>query len=313
MVFDQNQIFCLMGPTAAGKTALAIELTKAFPFEIISVDSAMVYCGMDIGTAKPTVIELKNVPHRLINICDPKESYSAGRFYHDSLIAIKDIFAQGKIPLLVGGTMLYFHVLQRGISSLPEANKEIRADIVAQEAEFGLEELYQQLQKIDPQTAGNISRTDRQRIQRALEVFKLTNKTLSELKNTFPPQILPYKVINMVVASLERSCHKDKINQRLKKMLRLGLIEEVEQLYKRGDLHLNLPAMRTVGYRQIWQYFAGLITYDQALEQIPMATYKLAKRQLTWLRNWPEVVRFDSENKLLLADVIDFIESKLCD
>lgn len=305
---NQNQIFCLMGPTAAGKTALAIELTKLFPFDIISVDSGMIYRGMDIGTAKPTSSELITAPHRLINICDPIDAYSAGQFRRDALAEIEKIFAQKRIPLLVGGTMLYFRVLEQGISSLPKASKEVRAEIMAESEKLGLEALYQQLQKIDPQTAAITKRTDSQRIQRALEVFKLTGKSLSELKNISPPRKLPYKFTNFVVAPLERSCLQDRINRRFKEMLYLGLIEEVERLYKLRNLHLDLPAIRMVGYRQMWQYFAGQITHDQMLEQIPIATRQLAKRQLTWLRSWPETEWFDSENpRSLLAAISDRI------
>lgn len=309
-VNNQDQIFCLMGPTAAGKTALAIELTRLFPFDIISVDSGMIYRGMDIGTAKPTPAELKAAPHRLINICDPIDAYSAGQFRLDALAEIERIFAQKRIPLLVGGTMLYFRVLQQGISNLPKASRAIRAEIMAEIEKLGLEALYQQLQKIDPQAAAITKRTDSQRIQRALEVFKLTGKSLSELKNISPPQRLPYKFTNLIVAPLQRSCLQDRINKRFKEMLRLGLIDEVEQLYKLRSLHLELPAIRMVGYRQVWRYFAGQITYDQMLEQVPIATRQLAKRQLTWLRSWPEAEWFDSENpRSLLAAVSDRIKN----
>ncbi|EKE00626.1 MAG: hypothetical protein ACD_21C00308G0009 [uncultured bacterium] len=303
-----NQIFCLMGPTAAGKTALAIELTRFFPFEIISVDSGMIYRGMDIGTAKPTSAELKITPHCLINICDPAEAYSAGQFRRDAITEIEKIFAQGKIPLLVGGTMLYFRVLQQGISSLPQANKEIRTAMAAQMEELGVEALYLQLQKMDPQTAALVKPADSQRIQRALEVFELTGKSLSELQDISPPQTLPYKTTNIAVAPLNRTYLEDRINRRFKEMLRLGLIEEIEGLYKRGDLHPDLPSIRMVGYRQVWQYLAGQVTHEQMLEQIPIATRQLAKRQMTWLRSWPEVQWFDSENAGLLEEVVKAID-----
>jgi tRNA dimethylallyltransferase len=303
MLSNQNQIFCLMGPTAAGKTALAIELVEKFPFEIISVDSGMIYRGMDIGTAKPTSDELKAAPHYLIDICDVSENYSAGQFRDDALVKIEDIFARGKVPLLVGGTMLYFRTLQQGISDLPKSTKEIRDKITAELERVGVEGLYQQLQKTDPQTATKLKPTDSQRIQRAMEVFHLTGKTLSELQRISPPQKLPYKAINIAVTPSDRSFLHDKINRRFLEMMRLGFIEEVEQLYKRGDLKLSLPSMRSVGYRQVWQYLAGQITRDQMLEQIPIATRQLAKRQLTWLRTWPEIRFFDSENQNLLAEV----------
>lgn len=304
MYSNRNHIFCLMGPTASGKTALAIELTKRFPFNIISVDSAMVYRDMDIGTAKPTLEELKIAPHRLINICDPSEAYSAGQFRQDAIAEIEKILAQGRIPLLVGGTMLYFRVLQQGISNLPQADKEVRAQIAAQIEKFGLAEVYQELQKIDPQTAATIKKTDSQRIRRALEVFKITGKSLSELKSVSPPQKLPFKFINIAVAPLERSDLQEKINLRFKKMLKLGFVEEVERLYKRSDLHFDLPSIRMVGYRQAWQYFAGQITYDQMLQQVPIATRQLAKRQLTWLRSWPGIKWFDSEKSIQILNFI---------
>lgn len=307
MFSDKNQIFCLMGPTASGKTKLAIELCKTFPFDIISVDSGMIYRGMDIGTAKPTPAELKITPHRLIDICDPAETYSAGQFRQDALVEIEKIFASGRIPLLVGGTMLYFRVLQQGISNLPKANKEIRATINEQYKKLGLAALYQQLQKIDPKIAATISCTDSQRIMRALEVFKLTGKSLSKLKFENPPQKLPYKIINIAIAPLKLALLQDKINNRFKKMLHLGLIEEAEKLYKLKNLHTDLPSMRLVGYRQLWQYFAGQISYDQTLEQIPIATRQLAKRQMTWLRSWSNVEWFDSEDTQTLNRVTKLI------
>jgi tRNA dimethylallyltransferase len=308
MPSKKNTIFCLMGPTAAGKTKLAIELTKIFPFDIISVDSGMIYREMDIGTAKPTPAELKIAPHRLINICDPAETYSAGQFRHDALIEIEKIFANGRIPLLVGGTMLYFKVLQQGISNLPKADKEIRAAITAQCEKQGLASLYQELQKVDPQTAAIITPTDSQRIQRALEVFQLTGKSLSELKTASPPQALPYEIINIAIAPVKSADLQDKIHKRFEEMLHLGLVEEVERLYKRSDLHKDLPSIRMVAYRQIWQYLAGEINYNQMLELIPIATRQLAKRQMTWLRSWPEVKWFDSEDTELLVKVIKIIE-----
>lgn len=297
-----------MGPTAAGKTALAIELTKLFPFEIISVDSGMIYRGMNIGTAKPTPAELKVTPHRLIDICDPVESYSVAQFRLDAINEIEKIFAQGKIPLLVGGTMLYFKVLQHGISNLPRANKEIRAEIVAQIEKLGLETLYEQLQKIDPQTAAILKPMDSQRIGRAMEVFKLTGKSLSELKSASPPQILPYKITNLAVAPSKLDDLQDKINIRFKNMLNAGLLEEVEQLYQRADLSLDLPSIRMIGYRQAWQYLAGQISRNQMLEQIPITTRQFAKRQLTWLRSWPGVEVFNSESVQIVSDVARVIK-----
>jgi tRNA dimethylallyltransferase len=299
-----------MGPTAAGKTALAIELAQNFPFEIISVDSAMVYRGMDIGTAKPTELELELAPHRLINICDPKEIYSVGRFYQDVLQEINDIFAKGKVPLLVGGTMMYFRALQYGLSDLPSANQEVRAELAEQIKLAGLESLYKKLQIIDPQSALVIKATDSQRIKRALEVYILTKKRLSEFKTIFSPKKLPYEVINIGLIPSDRSLLKDKIYKRFQEMLALGFSKEVEKLYTRGDLKQDLPSIRTVGYRQIWQYFAGQTTYAKMLLQVPIATCQLAKRQLTWLRSWSNIELFASENLELFNNIKNLLKKE---
>jgi len=305
---NEKKIFCLMGPTAAGKTLLAVELAKRLPFDIISVDSAMIYRGMDIGTAKPTALELKITPHHLIDIRDPSETYSAGKFYQDAMTKIEEIFAKGRIPLLVGGTMLYFHALQHGISNLPHADERVRAKIKADKDKFGIEALYHQLQKIDPETATKVSKTDSQRIQRALEVHMITGKSISELKLISPPQALPYPIVNIVVAPLDISNLRCRIKERFEKMLQLGFIEEVQQLYQRGDLNPDLPSMRTVGYRQVWQYLSGQIDYEQMLELIPIATNQLAKRQLTWLRTWKEAIWFDSNSAELTSVVLNAIK-----
>lgn len=305
----QKTIFCLFGPTAAGKTAAAISLITKFPLEIISVDSAMVYCGMDIGTAKPTPQELQIASHRLINICDPTESYSAGQFCTDALNQIEDIFAHNKIPLLVGGTMLYFNALQYGISDLPQADPNIRAELLQQIEQFGIDSLYQELRSIDPLTATILKPADTQRICRALEVFRISGKTLSQLKELSPPKILPYKVVNIGIAPLKLSYLEANINTRFQAMLKMGFIEEVEQLYKRQDLNLDLPAIRMIGYRQVWQYLSGQITYDEMLTQIPIATRQLAKRQITWLRSWKEINLFDSQDPNLDKLLVEFMKS----
>jgi len=312
MQSKQKPVFCLMGPTAVGKTSLAIELIQRFPFEIISVDSGMIYRGMDIGTAKPTTEQLKATPHRLIDICDPIQSYSAGQFRQDAIKEVEKIFAAGKVPLLVGGTMLYFRVLQQGISSLPQADRETRAAIAAQREELGIAGLYRRLQQVDPQTAAVIKPTDSQRIQRALEVQMLTGKKLSELKNSSLPQKLPYRVVNIALA-LEREEIKVRINERFKAMLQLGFMAEVEKLYKRGDLHLDLPAIRMVGYRQAWQCLAGQISYQEMLEQIPIVTRQLAKRQMTWLRSWSDVRWFDTKDKNMVDSVSKEIGLRLAE
>lgn len=289
-----------MGPTASGKTSLAIELVQRLPCEIISVDSGMIYRGMDIGTAKPTRDELTKAPHRLIDICDPAESYSAGQFRVDAIVEITDILQQGRIPLLVGGTMLYFKVLQHGIAELPKANPVIRAKITQEAQEFGWEFLHAKLQNIDPVAAARISKADGQRIQRALELFELTGKGITELHQMQKAPAFPYKVCNLALAPLEKAWLHDRIKLRFQEMLKSGFIEEVEKLYQRKDLHPDLPSMRAVGYRQVWQYLSGEISYAEMCESIPIVTRQLAKRQLTWLRAWHAVCWFDCEDPQLV-------------
>lgn len=292
-----------MGPTASGKTDLAVNLVQTFPFEIISVDSGMIYRGMDIGTAKPDVDQLAIAQHRLINICDPSASYSAAQFREDALKEIDSIFAIEKTPLLVGGTMLYFKVLQQGISPLPGCDVAVRAKITEDANKYGWQYLHERLQSIDPVSAFKISIADTQRIQRALEIYEITGKSISELCALNPPQPIPYKVVNIALLPKDRDWLRERIALRLKLMLQHGFVEEVESLYKRGDLHPDLPAMRAVGYRQVWSYLAGEINYNEMQEQIFFATCQLAKRQLTWLKSWENVNYFDCDDKDLLAKV----------
>lgn len=290
-ITQRKTIICLMGPTAAGKTALALQLVRELPCSIISVDSGMIYRDMDIGTAKPTFAEQRLAPHRLIDICDPQETYSAARFRRDAVQAIEEIFREGHIPLLVGGTMLYFKVLQYGISPLPVADARIRAELsaIAMQHAEGWQHLHARLQQVDAAAAQRIAPNDAQRIQRALEVYAITGKSMSELHTAHPPIALPYRVLNVVLtppllrvdADLQR-----KIETRLQLMLQQGFVDEVRRLYTRGDLHVDLPALRTVGYRQVWQYLAGAMDYATMQERIVIATRQLAKRQLTWLRSW---------------------------
>lgn len=300
-------IICLLGPTASGKTNLAIELTKKLPLEIISVDSAMVYRGMDIGTAKPSLTQRAVTPHRLIDICDPAEIYSAGRFLQDALHEIKNILATGRTPLLVGGTMLYFYVLQKGLSELPTANAEIRAKIQEQAKQQGWEVLHNRLEKIDPVAAAKIHAHDTQRIARALEIFELTGKTFSQIIQEKKIATLPYRILNLAITSAQRNVLHERIKQRWQMMLQQGLLAEVEQLFTRGDLHADLPSMRTVGYRQIWNYLAGHNSYEEMSERALVATRQLAKRQLTWLRGWGELTWFDSEEVNLLGEILQKI------
>ena len=274
-----------MGPTAAGKSQIAIELVQRLPCDIVSVDSVMVYRGLDIGTAKPTLAEQAIAPHRLIDICDPKEIYSAGQFRQDALREISDIHSHQRIPLLVGGTMLYFHVLQNGLNDLPAADEEIRAELTAQAEQQGWSALHERLQKIDPIAAARIHPNDAQRIQRALEIYYVAGKNLTHLTQTENPEF-PYQFINIVVAPSDRTWLQERIAKRFEVMLELGFLEEVERLYRRGDLNTELPAIRAVGYRQVWDYFAGKLNYAEMCERAIIATRQLAKRQLTWLRSW---------------------------
>lgn len=283
-----NQILCLMGPTASGKTALALEIAKQIPAEIISVDSALVYRQMDIGTAKPTPEELAIAPHHLIDIIDPLENYSAADFRTDALALIPQIIAKGRLPILVGGTMLYYKALIEGISPLPEADADVRQDIECDAERIGWDGLHQQLAEFDPVSAARIHPNDPQRINRAIEVYRLTGKSMTELTET-KGEPLPYQVRQFAIAPHERSMLHERIAQRFELMLQQGFEQEVRQLHQRGDLHPGLPSIRCVGYRQMWEYLDGLVTYDEMVYRGIAATRQLAKRQLTWLRSWPDL------------------------
>ncbi|RUO62974.1 tRNA (adenosine(37)-N6)-dimethylallyltransferase MiaA [Pseudidiomarina insulisalsae] len=290
---SEPYVICLYGPTAAGKTGLAIELSQRLNAEIISVDSALIYRGMDIGTAKPTAAELAAAPHRLIDICDPAERYSAAQFASDARREIEAILATGKIPLLVGGTMLYFKALLEGMSQLPEADADLRQQLTARLVAEGAQALHDELVRVDPTSAQRIHPNDPQRLIRALEVYHLSGKTMTELTAT-RAGALPYPVIQLAVAPQERQVLHERIAQRFKQMLEEGFIAEVEALRARNDLHLDLPALRCVGYRQVWQYLDGDDDYPTMVDKGIFATRQLAKRQLTWLRKWPGVAWFDS-------------------
>ena len=274
----------LMGPTASGKTDLAIALRRHLPVELVSVDSAMVYRGMDIGSAKPNADELALAPHRLIDICDPAQAYSAARFRDDALREMRDITASGRIPLLVGGTMLYYRALQYGLSALPKADPAVRAALQRELEMQGLEALHERLARVDPLAAARIHRNDPQRTLRALEVWELSGRPLSELQAT-AGQPMPYRAIKLVRSPVAREELHERINRRFLAMLDNGLVEEVEQLAARGDLHPDMPAMRSVGYRQVWAWLRGEFTRDEMVERGQAATRQLAKRQMTWLRS----------------------------
>ena len=279
------QAIFLMGPTASGKTDLAIALRQTLPVEVISVDSALIYKGMDIGTAKPSQAELALAPHRLIDILDPAESYSAMNFRADALKEMADITASGRIPLLVGGTMLYYKALIEGLSPLPSADPNIRAEIEQRAEQQGWAALHQELLKIDPVAGTRINPNDSQRINRALEVFYITGKTMTEL-TAEQGESLPYDVLQFAIAPQERAVLHERIEQRFHKMIALGFEEEVKKLYERPDLHIDLPSIRCVGYRQMWEYLQGEISLDEAIFKGICATRQLAKRQITWLRSW---------------------------
>lgn len=274
-----------MGPTASGKTDLAVDLVARLPCDIVSVDSALIYRGMDIGTAKPRPEVLKRAPHRLIDICDPSETYSAARFCDDAERAMAEIVAAGKVPLLVGGTMLYFRALRQGLSRLPGADPAVRARLDAEARLEGWVALHQRLATVDPEAARRIHPNDPQRIQRALEVYEITGRPLSELTGAQRCPVLPYRFLTLVRAPEERTRLYQRIEQRFLNMLELGLESEVRALWARGDLTPELPSMRCVGYRQMLKYLFGEYTFEELVQRGVIATRQLAKRQLTWLRS----------------------------
>ncbi|WP_228729936.1 tRNA (adenosine(37)-N6)-dimethylallyltransferase MiaA [Shewanella avicenniae] len=292
-----------MGPTASGKTDLAIALAEQHNCEIISVDSALIYREMDIGTAKPSAQELARAPHRLIDILDPSESYSAADFRSDCLCEIEQIIAQGKTPLLVGGTMMYFKALLEGLSPLPAADEQIRAEIMVQAEQLGWQVMHQQLAEVDPVSAARIHPNDPQRLSRALEVYRISGKSLTELTQT-KSDAFPYEAVQFAIAPSDRKVLHDRIALRFNQMLALGFVEEVERLRARTDLHLELPSMRCVGYRQCWQYLDGEFDHENMTEKAIAATRQLAKRQLTWLRGWPNLTWLESGAESNLVTVI---------
>lgn len=291
----------LMGPTASGKTDLALQLADALPCEIISVDSALIYRGMDIGSAKPSAQILQKYPHHLVDILDPAQSYSAAQFRADALSAMADITARGRIPLLVGGTMLYFKALTEGLAAMPAADLAVRAALEQQAATEGWAALYTELQQVDPVSAERIHPNDPQRVMRALEVWRISGQSMTEhraqqalQKQASNGQHLPYNVATFAIAPQQRNILHERIAQRFHLMLEQGFITEVEALRQRGDLHVDLPAIRAVGYRQAWAYLDGDYTYDEMIERGIIATRQLAKRQFTWLRSWADIDWLDS-------------------
>jgi tRNA dimethylallyltransferase len=289
-------VVAIMGPTASGKTGLALEFAKEVNCEIISVDSALVYTDMDIGTAKPTVGERQSVPHHLIDIIDPTESYSVAQFCKDAVSLISDIHSRNKVPVLAGGTMMYFNALINGISPLPKSDENIRSEINAQAKSKGWQALHQELCRVDPVSGERIHPNDPQRLTRALEVFRSSGRTLTEWQQE-ESDTCPYEITQFAIAPTERSVLHKRIATRFDIMLESGFEEEVKKLYERGDLHEDLPSIRSVGYRQMWQYLDGQLSYHDMRERGIIATRQLAKRQLTWLRGWDKVTWLDTFGK----------------
>ncbi|MDD5299903.1 MAG: tRNA (adenosine(37)-N6)-dimethylallyltransferase MiaA [Gallionella sp.] len=333
----------LMGPTASGKTGVAVELAQRLPVELISVDSALVYRDMDIGTAKPDAATLARAPHHLIDIIDPTEAYSAAAFRHDALRLMADITARGRIPLLVGGTMLYFKALREGLSALPPSDPAVRAALDAEIAQHGIRHLHRQLAQVDAETAARLAPNDTQRIQRAMEIYRITGSPMSALiKQPLPANImpkgvlpyapteaqaygntpalgthhiaedaLPYRILSIALAPSDRAQLHARITARFRAMLEFGLVDELRALRNKYPLHPNLPSMRCVGYRQAWQFIEGEIDAAQLLETGLAATRQLAKRQLTWLRSTPDNVELDCLAPDLAQTVFDTIAESI--
>ncbi len=295
-----------MGPTASGKSALAATLAGHFPVEIISVDSAQIYRGMDIGTAKPSVAELRSVPHHLIDIVDPTGSYSAAQFRSDAVRLISEIAARGRIPLLVGGTMLYFKALREGLSELPESDAAVRARIDAEAAVCGWPAMHAELAKIDASTAMRLKPNDAQRIQRALEIYRVTGKPMSQLLGR-TRSALPFRLLELALVPSDRGELHRRIEFRFDAMLEQGLVEELRALRERYALRPGLPSMRCVGYRQVWQHVEGEFGRDELRDRGIFATRQLAKRQLTWLRAMKTVRSFDCLAEDLDAEALDYV------
>ena len=291
-----------MGPTASGKTDLAVHLAEILPLEIISVDSALVYRGMDIGTAKPPSELLARVPHRLIDIREPTEPYSAAEFREDALQAMREITKMGRVPLLVGGTMLYYRALEQGLSALPKANPAVRARLDAELRHLGLDQLHRRLQELDPRAARRIHANDPQRTLRALEVIELSGRPMSEMQEATRGELLPYRVLKLVLAPGERKVLHQRIEARFHQMLAAGFAEEVRRLQRMPGFSPELPSMRAVGYRQMILYLLGEISWEEMIEKGIIATRQLAKRQFTWLRSEPEAVWLDANQEDWVRD-----------
>lgn len=325
----------LMGPTASGKTGVAVELVQRMPVELISVDSALVFRDMDIGTAKPDAAALARAPHHLIDVIDPTEAYSAAAFRHDALRLMADITARGKIPLLVGGTMLYFKALRGGLSDLPQSDPEVRAKLDALIAHHGIEHLHAELAKVDAETAARLHATDTQRIQRAMEIFLVSGKPMSVLIKKIPsPQPsptgrggeeqkplalrergwgegeLPYRILPIALIPSDRAALHQRIAHRFTEMIKNGLVDELRGLRDKYALHRDMTSMRCVGYRQAWEFMEGEISASEFSDKGMAATRQLAKRQLTWLRSMPDSIEIDCLSHDLTGQVAHLIENR---
>jgi len=303
-----------MGPTASGKTGLAVELCERLPLDIISVDSALVYRGLDIGSARPDRETLHKAPHRLIDIRDPARRYSAAEFRKDALLEMKSITASGRVPFLVGGTMLYFRALEHGLSELPAADPAVRLKLEQQAADIGWAAMHEILQGKDPVAAARIHPNDPQRIQRALEVISLSGRPISELQAQSAKNALPYRIHKIIISPADRSVLHQRIEQRFDLMMKGGFLDEMKGLYNRSDLNVDLPSMRAVGYRQAWSYLDGDCTLEEMRNRAIAATRQLAKRQLTWLRRETACVWYDlqADNKVreeVLQTLDSFLEA----
>jgi tRNA dimethylallyltransferase len=304
----------IMGPTASGKTAAALDIARHLPVEIISVDSALVFREMDIGTAKPTREERAQAPHHLIDILDPTQAYSVMQFRDDAIRLVTEIAGRGKLPLLVGGTMLYFKALRDGLDALPQADPEVRAKLDAEAAQVGMPAMHARLAKVDPETAARLKPNDSQRIQRALEIIELTGQPMSDLLAKAPKAELPFDLLPLSLEPSDRSVLHKRIADRFVAMLDPddgGLIDEVKRLRARGDLHLGLPSMRCVGYRQTWEYLDGQYGFEALQEKGIAATRQLAKRQLTWLRSMHDRVVIDCIQMDASVQVVDQVTNRL--
>lgn len=302
-------VICLMGPTASGKTAVAVDLVQERPMQIVSVDSAQIYRQMDIGTGKPEPEVLARAPHRLIDFIDPAQAYSASQFRSDAIREIDEILADGDIPLLVGGTMLYFRVLRDGLADMPDADPAVRAEIEALAEEQGWDAVHKQLAAVDPEAAARIHPNDPQRLQRALEVYRVSGRTLSSLHAAEQQAELPYNLHFFAIQPEDRGVLHRQIETRFKQMLADGLEEEVRALHARGDLSHRLPSIKSVGYRQVWQYLEGEIDYEAMVERSIIATRQLAKRQLTWLRGWPSLQILRDSSAQSVQHVLKYMDS----